>query len=437
MPNLDNISFDFRKRTYCHFDPRIDKKRACDLVSNPNKVAQHAFFPFIRRRDSIPRYKPEEHRVKLKDRFIAYASHYDAAIYEYYSSLLSQSYEQKLAELNIANIPTAYRKSAGKCNIHYAKEAFDFLSSNCPCKVYCYDITKFFDNIDHSILYKEWCKLLGNTRLPNDHFAVFKSLTKFDYVSEVELYARLRLSRPEIRKQKLTRLCDAHTFRTKIRGIAPKIIDKNSKTFGIPQGSPMSGLLSNIYMIPFDQELRRVEEQFGCFARRYSDDIIIVVPEEFGDEADAIVQLALIDQRLEIQEEKIEIYPCTVGKFDHPVQYLGLTFDGINIRIRQKAFGRYHSKVRSYLRRSIWAAQHNKQNNKPFRRRLHELYTHYGSKNFISYAHRCSKICESESVRLQVARHFKKLNKAVIGVEASMTRRREARTRRWRENRST
>lgn len=55
-------------------------------------------------------------------------------------------------------------------------------------------------------------------------------------------------------------------------------INKNFSGIGIPQGSLISAILSNVYMIDFDQELAETIFGFKGFYRRYSDDFIVVIP---------------------------------------------------------------------------------------------------------------------------------------------------------------
>lgn len=48
--------------------------------------------------------------------------------------------------------------------------------------VLCFDITGFFDNLDHAILKRRLKELLGVTELPPDWYAVFRHVTRFSRV---------------------------------------------------------------------------------------------------------------------------------------------------------------------------------------------------------------------------------------------------------------
>ena len=41
------------------------------------------------------------------------------------------------------------------------------------------DFTNFFDNLDHLYLKQQLCQLLGVCQLPDDYYAVYKSVTKY------------------------------------------------------------------------------------------------------------------------------------------------------------------------------------------------------------------------------------------------------------------
>lgn len=58
-----------------------------------------------------------------------------------------------------------------------------------------------------------------------------------------------------------------------------RVINLSPKNrLGIPQGTTVSEILANIYMIVFDEFVANLIENYHGLYRRYSDDFIIVIP---------------------------------------------------------------------------------------------------------------------------------------------------------------
>lgn len=154
---------------YPHFDTYVSPEDASELASDPSRVTSHSFFPLIKYVKAWQPFRTSATRGKLKERPIRYAARRDAYIYAYYRQILSERYEAKLLELGIQHCPVAYRKipvsvgsSAGKCNIHFAKGAFDDVVRLGDCVAVALDISKFFESLDHNLLKDVWCSLLGS-----------------------------------------------------------------------------------------------------------------------------------------------------------------------------------------------------------------------------------------------------------------------------------
>ena len=58
-----------------------------------------------------------------------------------------------------------------------------------------------------------------------------------------------------------------------------KYIHQHKEKYGIPQGSAMSAVLANVYMIKADEALNDLVTTCKGMYMRYSDDFIIVIPE--------------------------------------------------------------------------------------------------------------------------------------------------------------
>ena len=116
------------KRYYAHFDLRTDIGQQKEYILSADKVAAHSFYPFIHYKKNMTKYKSGVGK-KPKERDICYAAHIDRCIYQYYSFVLNELYNERLKRDNISNVPVAYRTDLHKNNIHFAKRAFDFIKS--------------------------------------------------------------------------------------------------------------------------------------------------------------------------------------------------------------------------------------------------------------------------------------------------------------------
>jgi hypothetical protein len=209
---------------------------------------------------------------------------------------------------------------------------------------------------------------------------------------------------------------------------------------GIPQGAPISALLSNIYMLDFDIVIAREVEELGGLYRRYCDDIMIVVPTA---DVDRIEALAI----QEIEKLKLVINPNKTTKADFPedpshcalnngkIQYLGFDFNGTQKLIRASSLSRYYSKMRKGVK---LAKQTQRKHNRLARkaglpetglrtRQLQIRYTYLikrrfkqkeflgerQSENFITYAHRAAAMMDAPEIKRQVRNHPKKLKEAI------------------------
>lgn len=464
--------------------------RIINYITNPDKIAAHSFLPFIgydieeRRVSKIDKTKPKEQQKSIvKLRPIKYASHFDSLIYSYYAYLLYDLYEKKLAEFRLGDVVLAYRKSQymNKIanNITFAKEIFDIIKGkNNNCLALAFDIKSFYDNIDHNNLKIEWGKLLyGNDyagRLPADHFQIYKSLTDYSFVAldAVKMYLRCPygdflckecescpLGKGYKLPQKLFENMDEfHKFKEwykkrpkiKLRSIEEskhqQILDKKrafnfnlgildkEAPFGIPQGSPMSALLANIYMLPFDMVMKQKCDEYNAVYRRYSDDILIICDKDSKEPISAFMMKAIKERGIHLiihpigegRKSKSKCYDFSSARIlQAPLQYLGFTFDGKDVKVRGASFARYLRKSARGIHSMRMATQNKikklvaegwdpaKFKPRLNRTALYEKYTHLGHRNFWSYANRAFKDMECQSLRRQMNKHFERVKKLI------------------------
>src|ERR1700723_396710 len=251
-------------KNYPHFDPMISREEGEACATDSERVARHAFFPLIQYDQRWTRFAPKGIKGDVKKRPIRYAARQDAYIFMRYRHLLDAPYEAELARLNLGDSVLAYRKISasdgrgGKCNIHFARDAFLKIRDLGGCIAFALDISGYFESLDHSKLKNLWCRLLRVGKLPADHLQVFRAITQYSWVEKEKLYERLghfgvkRVVDGLQIKGYLThyrkipkRLCTGQKFREKLLGKPGQksIVERNYKPYGIPQGAPISDLL--------------------------------------------------------------------------------------------------------------------------------------------------------------------------------------------------
>ena len=372
---------------YRHFDAPISLSKVRELVENPERVAEHKFFPLLRYDDEWVPYRSKEPRTKeKKSRPIRYGARGDTYIFKYYRGMLSKLYEAELDRLGISQCPIAYRKIpkkngfGGKCNIDFAKDAFDQIDSVGDCVAIALDIEGYFENLDHVQIKRVWCDLLGVERLPQDHYAVFKNITDYRFVDRNDVYSRLGYvdsngnlkPHEEIPMQ----LCSPVEFREKICGADQhysSLIQKNIESSGVPQGAPISDLIANFYLLDFDWRLHLYAESRGGCYMRYSDDILLVLPGGSHIAEPAVRHAANLIQKygekLKIKNSKTCVIQfqrqCDELRFRHVKQrpdeggkngfeYLGFRYDGRKVYVRDSTISSFYRKISAAAKAEGW-----------------------------------------------------------------------------------
>lgn len=478
-------------------------------VKNPKKVATHSFLPFIHKTFKVRKFqkvyldsdgsldytyqfrgKPIRN-ASIKKRELFYASHFDSLIFSYYAMLLSDAYEIKLKEHSLDDVVCAYRsipvdplnnRSPNKCNIDFANDVFKYILDykEKEFSVIAFDISSFFDSLDHSVLRDVWAYVIGKSRLPNDHYNIFKNITRFSYVDIVDIFEEfknkiytrkiakngdyLEVKQKKVDKIKYLRNQNAIAFCTKkeffkAKGklLQPsKTIMKNGslvyRNFGIPQGSPISSVLANIYMLFFDTEINEFISEKGGIYRRYSDDMVVVCPKQYKEKLIKLVVGEIKKYKLEVQEKKTQIFyfkrlnnrfVCgqefrNAINWDKNFSYLGFEFDGENVLLKSSSLSGYYRKMKRYVRSAKYYSNRSYAPNKGllFKRRILTKFSYKGARrtrrffwdakekkfiksdsynwgNFLTYAYKASNIMVNNKIKQQTKRHWNVLNKVI------------------------
>lgn len=419
---MEYKQINYKFKNYPHFDPKIHSKSKHEYISCKSNIESHAFYPFIHYNIEFKKYSSIEGKKK-KNRDIFYSSHIDRYIYQYYSFYLNTEYNKYLKEHNLDNTVTAYRTNLNRSNIHFASEVFKFIKSKQNVYIIVGDFEKFFDSLGHKNLKSKLAKVVNSVGLENDLYSVFKSLTKYSFI-ELGDIKEYYLKERNVSKRKLKTIDQYFKDEfneLKKRFIKSVINEPNFEEKGIPQGTPLSGVLANIYMIEFDQKMSEYAKAYNGIYRRYSDDFIIVIEQsvEISELYRKMESLIEADNFIKIQSDKISIYKKTndeltelqTGSFvkicdNAKIDYLGFTFDLNKICLRSKTISKYFYKAYGYIEKEIKIEDNQRRKgirNKRNKRRIFEKYStqlskhrsrksNYANTNFITYVKNSSRI---------------------------------------------
>ena len=465
-----NMNFeDFRKaneeiKRYVHFDNRVSLKDdgVWKYITDPNQIQTHAFYPFITFEKNCMKYSHINNELKDKKRPISYSAHIDRCIYQYYAYLINEKYNIRAESDGINKCAVAYRNNLHKNNVDFAHSVFEFIMKNDDCYIIVGDFKSFFDSLDHSYLKERLCDLLGCTQLSKDYYAVFKSITKYSncMLEDILAYFRLKNRRKTLQKlntkERIMTIEEFHEFKSRRftkNGEWHYAVQKN-KIKGIPQGSAISAVLANVYMLAFDYNMNNYINKLKGLYMRYSDDFIVVIPGHDDDEF--MHQKHIVDRMINeipnliLEGNKTQIFSFSQGVLTNvsrqfavggeglntTLDYLGFSFDGIKVKIRDKTTTKYyyrmHRKVNTVGR---WLYKHKRLETSS----LYKLYSDSKSKkekkpqntdkkckrkkfegNFISYTKRARKIMGEDAWGDKCElRHLTKLRRRLTKVTKS------------------
>ena len=368
-------------------------------VSEPNFIASHSWLPLIHYAKRQKRYKPNIGKTVYKDRSIMYASHRDACILAKYAYDLSSMLDLRYAHSGLDKAVVAYRK-LGRANYEFSADAVRFARSVSPCIVLCFDVTGFFDHLDHSLLKARLREILGVSEIPNDWYKVFRHVTQFVKIDLVDLEEHPALG-PKLRDRR--RKLIAPIAEIASAGIQ---FHRNPNKFVIPQGTPISSALSNLYMFNFDEEMVAACVSAGALYQRYSDDILVICPTESEKNLTVTLRAAVERHKLEVKEEKCErvvFDACDPKSF----QYLGFDVSLSGAIIRASSLGRQWRRLKRDLARAErlrFADGDAGNKGKIYTKKLRRRFSPLGVRNFSLYARRAATAFQTKQIVRQVRR---------------------------------
>lgn len=417
-------------RSYAHFDRRSSYTSVKERVEDPQWVSTHGFYPLISKHVIIKKYNGE--KKKDKTRKVAYAAHIDRCIYQRYSFLLNNLYNNLSRKIGINEVAVAYRTNLGKSNIDFAKSAFTRIHGR-DCYVIVADFKDFFPSLNHGVLKGQLRRLFEGGCIPEDYYRVFRSVVHWAQWDIKDLMTRQGLDSKKtssIRKlNALKVVLSEKDFKSAVKSSVEQ--PWKGTDCGIPQGLPVSGVLANIYMMEFDEKLNELASSKSGFYMRYSDDVILCLPckTDYVECRNFIYELSA-EYKLLLEPDKTAGYKYGGGKVFRcdeqgevadrsrscRLQYLGFDYDGAEVRLRQRTVGRYYKKMHRRVKYVFRGTAD------PSRKRIYSLYEIYSNKgrrlkrgNFLTYARRAEKAFNScsfeDGINKDIDLHYLKIRR--------------------------
>lgn len=435
-------------RSYAHFDFKTSFAAKVDLVTDPVFVKSYAFYPLIQK--NVRRMKSDRHgKFCNHPRPVKYAAHLDRCIYQYYSGLLNMRYNDLAAKIGISDCAVAYRTNLkGQSNCDFALRAFTKMRNLGTCFVYAGDFEDFFETLDHAYLKKQVRRLFTGGEIPDDYYHVLKNATRHSVwdIGKLLDYYDLPYTKSGVKRlNKRGRLLSADEFKNMVRDSVERPWKENGEK-GVPQGLPISGTLANIYMLEFDEAVKTVADKHNGLYMRYSDDFILVMPNEtgFAEGKEEFSRLARTMPSLRIHPRKTHSYRMNAdevslldfeGESKCAIDYLGFSFDGVSVRLRQRTIGRFYKRMYRRIGRLY------KWRYGPGKKRVDSLYLDFsdwgrhpkrnaevrkrvgnksGHGNFLSYVDRAQSAFVDDPISVDVKNHKRKIRKRARRVRKSV-----------------
>lgn len=462
---MDN---NYSSKNYLHFDKRISYPKVKKYVEGFETNPKHNFLPLIfnvltfeiYQNDATKQKKRNNKLVPIsdKERPIMYASHLDNYIYKHYGLELNNFYNKLAIEKGFDSCVTAYRDNKkGLNNIHFAAEVINFIKKSGECYILVGDYKGFFDTLNHSYLKERLREVIKKETLPKHQYQIFRSLTNYSYIHKEDINLKLgsdSLLRAKGIDKYFSRASRFREFKKEVSRNFPNSTDgkfnlkTNQLPYGIPQGTAISAIYSNIYMSKIDYEINSLLSDSQMY-RRYSDDFIIIIPktnqhdQKYFDDLISLVKNKISKSKLTLHDKKtnslhfknnqlLQTNNKTHTTNKVSLDYLGFTFDGTSVKMREKSIYKYYRQVYNLIAKGKIVSQKKNHNRLTYKRKIYKAYSILGEKTdrkynlsprkygtFITYSIKSQKIFDELSpntnnmMKHQIKNHRKKIRNKI------------------------
>ncbi|WP_164966386.1 reverse transcriptase domain-containing protein [Companilactobacillus metriopterae] len=409
-----NLFYEKVSKKYTHIDFPLTKEESNIFeksLLNWKKIKTHRFLPMITFNITFKKY-PNNGKKNIKRRKISLVSHYDAGVYFFLSKNLNKKYNDFSYDQNISDVAVAYRSDLKNntkiSNITVAKEVFDFIDKQNGTWIMKGDFKNFFDRLNHCYLEKNMLKVLNLEDKSLEYeswIKVLDKLTNYKYIEKNKIENYITNPEKKVYKKNPKKFRKAYFESREEFGIFIKnhleLIKQNKKK-GIPQGTSISAILANVYMIEFDKFVKQMVTSKGGIYRRYSDDFIIVIPKEKNNINDfkklyneiimnskKIVDLEISDKKTKQISESKGFFTDVSTEKTCGLDYLGFLYQDNTVSIRGKSIYKFYYRGRrsihsTYFNSLIYNVVKDEYSNKNFEINDDNAYKILITNNFIN-----------------------------------------------------
>ncbi len=264
----------------------FDKNAAENLKKLRDDLLRSCYTPEPYKRIYIPKYDGTTEKRPL-----GLPSVRDKIVQQAVRSVIEPLFEKGFLDSSYAYRP-------GRSSYQAIRRVQHYISQGC-CWVASCDVDRYFDTINHPVLMQ----------------LVSKKITDPEVLRLIKLWIKM--------------------------GVIENKKGWQDNFYGICQGSVISPLLANIYLHPFDMEMRNR----GYAYIRYADDFCIFSRNRPELERAVIQAKRFLDKRL-----KLVLDDCEISAVSRGFTFLGLRYDGKTFDISQKKKGKLQGQLARTLK---------------------------------------------------------------------------------------